>query len=195
MMNLKALSKLNELRLDKQKKVLLIIWCLGLIYLDTLFIMKPQLSFSAKLSSQIIKYKSDAARFKKDILDMRKIKNNPAQMNVKANGIRKIITESEVEDLLQDISDLANKLNVKILQMRPLKDDTAQIEKVPGLERFTPLTITLDTVCDYHQLGKFINSLETGDTYIKISEIKISNQQSEYFKQKASLIIKTYVKK
>ena len=195
MMNFKALSKLSEIRLDKQAKVLLVIWCVGIVYLDVFFIMKPQLSFSAKFSSQIIKYKSDAAKFEKDILEMRKIKNNPAQMNVKAKGIRKIMTESEVGDLLQNIADLANKLDVKILQMRPLKDNTVQTEKVPALEKFTSLTIILDIVCDYHQLGKFINSLETGDIYIKISEIKVSAQQGEYFKQKASLIIKTYVKK
>ena len=195
MINFKALSKLSELRMDNQKKVLLVIWCVAMVYLDVFFIMKPQLSFSAKFSSQIIKYKSDAAKFEKDILEMRKIKNNPAQMNVKAKGIRKIMTESEVGDLLQNIADLANKLDVKILQMRPLKDNTVQTEKVPALEKFTSLTIILDIVCDYHQLGKFINSLETGDIYIKISEIKVSAQQGEYFKQKASLIIKTYVKK
>ena len=181
--------------MDKQKKILLVIWCAGIVYLDASFVMKQQLVFSNKLSSQVIKYKSDTAKFEKDLLEMRKIKSNPAQMNVKTKGIRKIINESEVGDLLQNISDLANKLDIKILQMRPMKDGTAQPEKVPGLERFIPLTVTLDTVCDYHQLGKFINSLETGDIYIKISEIKISAQQSEYFKQKADLIIKTYVKK
>ena len=194
-MNFKALPKLSEIKLNQQAKVLLVIWCVGMVYLDVFFIMKSQLTFSVKLSSQIIKYKSDTAKFEKEILEMRKIKNNPAQMNIKTKGIRKIITEPEVGDLLQNISDLANKLDVKILQMRPLKDNVAQVEKVPGLERFAPLTITLDTVCDYHQLGKFINSLETGDIYIKISEIKILAQQGEYFKQKASLIIKTYVKK
>ena len=195
MMNFKALPKLSEIKLNQQAKVLLVIWCVGMVYLDATFIMKPQLSFSAKLSSQIAKYKSDTAKFEKDTLEMRKIKSNPAQMNVKAKGIRKIITEAEVGDLLQNISDLANKLDVKILQIRPVKDNVAIAEKVPGLERFAPLTIVLDTVSDYHQLGKFINSLETGDIYIKISEIKVFAQQGEYFKQKASLVIKTYVKK
>ena len=155
MMNFNALSKLSELRLDKQAKVLLVIWCVGMVYLDVFFIMKPQLTFSAKLSSQIIKYKSDTAKFEKEILEMRKIKNNPAQMNIKTKGIRKIITEPEVGDLLQNISDLANKLDVKILQMRPLKDNVAQVEKVPGFAvsfryssafayRSTPFSFVID---------------------------------------------------
>ncbi|MGA2775871.1 MAG: type 4a pilus biogenesis protein PilO [Candidatus Omnitrophota bacterium] len=195
MMNLKNLSKLNEIRLDKQKKILVVLFCLMLAYVDVSFVLKPQLTFLNKLSSQIGKYKADLAEFEKGILEMRKIKSNPALTKVKPQGMKKIIADSEIGNLLQDISDSANKLDVKILQMKPLKESSTAGDKVPGAEKFIPLTIMLDTVCDYHQLGKFINSLEAGDVYIKVAEIKISAQQADYFKQKANLVIKTYVKK
>ncbi|MFA5275362.1 MAG: type 4a pilus biogenesis protein PilO [Candidatus Omnitrophota bacterium] len=195
MINSKILSKLNEIHLDKQKKILVVIFCVILAYVDISFVLKPQLTFLNKLSSRIGKYKADLAGFEKDNLEMRKIKSNPALMKVKPQGMKKIIADSEIGGLLQDISDSANKLDVKILQMKPLKENAAAGDKVPGVEKFIPLTIILDTVCDYHQLGKFINTLEAGDIYIKVAEIKISAQSTDYFKQKASLIIKTYVKK
>jgi len=194
MIDLKSLSKLSDVKLDRNKKILIVLFCVILVYVDVNYVLKMQTASLKKISANLSKLKTDFDKFNKDTQEMNRIKGNPALMKAKPQGAKRIISDSDVSGLLQDIAGSANKSDIKILQIKPLKD-ISPADKVPGADKFSPLTITLDTICDYHQLGKFINALENGEIYMRVAEIRISTQQADYFKQRASLAIKTYVKK
>ena len=62
-------------------------------------------------------------------------------------------------------------------------------------DKFIPYLINLDLICDYHNLGKFINALENSKVFMEVQELKISTKLQDYIKQKINLAIRTYVAK
>ncbi len=184
---------LNNIQLDKQKKVLIVIFAVFIAYADTNYILKAQLAGLKSLTPQISSLENDLKNLNRDLENMRAAKGNPALEAGKAvNKPAKLITESRVSGLLQDISSAANKFDVKIIQIRPSRETGKSV--IPG-DKFTAILINLDLISDYHNLGKFINNLESSPVFMGVAELKISTRMPDYLKQKVSLVIRTYASK
>jgi Tfp pilus assembly protein PilO len=187
------MAKLQNVELDDKKLLAIALFATLFLYVDISFIMKPQISGLKSSSAKAAKIKKDMDDFNRDYAAMSKMPAQQAGERVAAN-LKRVIDESDVASLMQGISDVANKFDIKINQIRPNRDTGAK-DKVSGADKVVPLNIELDMVCDYHSLGKFINALEYGPNFIAVQEIKISQQPADYFKQKVSLVLRTYVKK
>jgi len=189
---------LASIHLDKQKKILIVIICVFFIYIETSFILKAQTSGINNSNPKITRLKNDLANLNRDLANMRASRASEGKQNLKNQKTiikpSKIISESQISGLLQDISIQANKLDIQIGQIRPSRE-TVNAKNVVGGNRFTPILISLDLTCDYHNLGKFINGLENSLVFLGVQELKISTQFSDYMKQKATLVLKTYVTK
>lgn len=184
---------LANIQLDKQKKILIIIFCALIVYVDTNYILKAQMAGLKSLTLQISRLEKDLKNLNRDLENMRTAKGNPALGAPNAvNRPSKIVTESQISGLLQDISSAANKFDVKITQIRPSRETGKSV--IPG-DKFTAILINLDLICDYHNLGKFINDLENSPVFMEVAELKISAQVPDYLKQKISLVIRTYASK
>lgn len=184
---------LANIQLDKQKKILIIIFCAFIIYADMNYILKAQIGGLKSLDPKITLLEKDLKNLNRDLENMRASKGKPALETHKAvNRPVKIITESQISGLLQDISSAANKFDVKIIQVRPSRETGKSV--IPG-DKLTPILINLDLICDYHNLGKFINNLENSPVFMGVAELKISARVPDYLKQKVSLVIRTYVSK
>lgn len=167
---------------------LIILASFMVIYLDFALLMKLQLTGIKTLGPNISKLKKDLAALERDLTSIQDLKNK--QIEGKENappGAKKIISDEYTASLLQEVSTLANNNEVRIVQMKPAKE--------PQGAKFTPLSITLDLVCDYHRLGKFINDLENAEIFIAVQNIKIAPQPADILKQKVNLVLMTYVKK
>jgi len=195
---IKNIKMLNEVEVDSKKLLLIFIVTIGLVYVDFSYILKAQLSGVASKSSQIVKLKSDLSNLERDLLIMKDTKAKQAQvMKGPLPKVKRIISESQVSDLLQNISELANSNDVRILQIKPTRQQKASATDTkfdPGVN-FSVLYIYMDLSGGYHQLGKFINDLENAQEFVIVQEIKIDSQKDNYMKQRASLTLKTYVKK
>lgn len=187
----------KKLESDKKMTLLIIPVCLILLYLDFTFVMKPQLSGIKTLTPKIIKLKKDLSGIEKDLLRMQDLKNKQIEGKLKQfSGAPKIISEEYIALLLQEVSDLANKNAVRIVQMKPEKAAQSQKqEKVSPPAKITPLLINLELLCDYHHLGGFLNDLENAQSFIAVQNIKITSQAADFFRQKVNLVLRTYVKK
>ncbi|MFA5093247.1 MAG: type 4a pilus biogenesis protein PilO [Candidatus Omnitrophota bacterium] len=184
---------LNDIQLDQQKKILIVIFAVLIIYVDSSYILKPQMAGLNSLNPKIARLERDLKNLNRDLDNMRNNKNKPNQdANKIVNRSSKIIAESQISGLLQDISTQANKFDVKIIQIRPARDMTKTA--VIG-DKLIPVLINLDLICDYHSLGKFINSLENDLVFMGVFDFKISTQVPDYIKQKVTLVIRTYVSK
>jgi len=186
---------LANIKLDKQKKILIAIICVIIVYVDTTYILKAHQAGLKSTDAKILKLKNDLLNLDRDAANMRAAKAKQSlgiqEGNVKST---KIISENQISGLLQDISNQANKFDIKIDQIRPSRQDQDAKSAVAS-DKVSVLLINLDLICDYHSLGKFINSLENYLVYMAVSELKISNQLADYMKQKVNLVLKTYVAK
>lgn len=184
---------LANIQLDKQKKILIAICCIFIVYVEFNYILKSQIDSLSSLKPKIIKLENDLKDLNRDLETMRGSKNTPGAPEQKpVLKSSRILSEGQISGLLEDISNEAKKLDIRINQIRPGRE--AQGTAAPT-DKLAPVLINLDLICDYHNLGKFINRLESSDVFMGVQEIKISAQLPDYLKQKVTLIIKTYVAK
>ena len=190
------LNKLNALKLDNKKIFLIALACLLMLYLDFAFMMKLQLQGIRTLTPKIIKLKRDVDNLAKDLSWMQDLerKASKAQKQIVALKTKEIISEDKLLLLLQEVSDLANKNRVKLMQINTSKDTKVQEEVIAG-ERLLPIIITLDLTCGYHFLGSFINALENAGHFIDLQDMKIVRDPHNYLLQNVNLVLRTYVKK
>ena len=183
---------LGKLRQGDKKIIAALLALLVLAaYLDFAFILKNQVRSVQGLGPKIAKLNKDLDSLKRDLAKMKEIQARepePEAQDTATEG-KRLLTQDEIPYILEVISGAAAKNSVKILQMKPLQEKRAPADKL------TPLLISADLICGYHQLGKFINNLENSPFFFAVQGIKISPQAQDILNQKVSLALKTYVKK
>ncbi len=190
------MNPLNKLELDNKKIYLIISVFVILIYIDFTFVIGRQLQNIKNIQPKITKLRQDLNTLNKDLAKIQELKNKQVGTNQKSTPkVKKIISDAEILSLLQNISQIANKDGVQIMQIKSSKEVQVKQDKPIALDKFTPIFITLDLLTDYHHFGKFVNDLENSQTFIAVQSFKINSQQSNYIKQKISLVLKTYVTK
>ncbi len=178
--------------LDNKKVFLIILACL-IIFLDFTFLLKNQLLSLKGLKPQVLKLKADLDTLSVNLNKMQELKDKRVGAKHEAAlSVKKIIYEEQLTLLLQNISDTANRSDVRILQIKPSKGLPG---KDSGMAKFTPLLISLDLLCDYHSLGRFINALENTQVFIAVQSIRIAPQQKDYLKERVNLVLRTYINK
>ncbi len=183
-----------NIQLDKQKKILIIIFVVLFTYVDLNYVLKAQTNGLKSADTKIARLNSDLTKLNKDLASMR-LANTSAASKAEKTSLKssKLLAENQISGLLQDIASSANKFNVKIFQIRPNREVQANTNSAPGQDKLTGYLINLDLICDYHNLGRFINALENSLVYMGIQELKIVTQLPDYMKQKVTLVVKTYV--
>ncbi len=100
--------------------------------------------------------------------------------------------------LLNEVSNMAAKEKIEVSSIKPGSPE----DRGP----YTKLYVTLDTISDYHQLGKFIASVESSGKFLRVEDIKVKRldlgedfkeEESDFsaFDASASIIISTFVLK
>jgi len=196
-----VLTKIKSYKLDKSDKKKIILIAAGvllMLYIDFAFIMKSQFRYIKGVTPKIVQLKTDIDNLSKDLARMQGLQGRQAKMK-QERGPRgkKIISQDEIPLLLQFISNIANKYNIRIMQIRPSKDvaKTKEDKAQSASLKFGPVSITLVLSCDYHRLGQFINDLENAEYLFSVEEIRISPGSADYLNQNVNLVLRTYVKK
>lgn len=180
--------------LDNKKIVSIILISLAIVYLDYSLVIKLQSRSIKTINVKITKLKKDIDALAKDLASLEDIKRKEGKQGL-APMTKKAISEDELTALLQDISNMANKHNVTLIQIKPSKELKAKEEKTPSQGKFNPVLITLDVSCDYHRLGGFVNDLENAKQFMAVWDTKIKSDPRDYLRQNVNLVLKTYVKK
>ncbi len=158
--------------------------------------MKLQLQGIRTLTPKIIELKKEINNVVKDLSRLQDLERKAGKdkTQMAAPKLKEVIREDKTLLLLQEISNLANKNKVKIMQINTSKDAKIQEEVIAG-ERLSPIIITLDLICDYHSLGSFINALENTRYFIELQDMKITRDSHNYILENVNLILKTYARK
>ena len=181
------LEKAQRLELDNKKIILVGLIAVIVLYLDFSFIISPQIQGIKRTGSKIAKLKQDINNLSSMAPGLKTAQAKAQESAVGKDKI--IISENQVAPLLQKISDMANKDNVKIMQIKPGKESKAKDSSL------ATLLINLDLVCGYHNLGLFINDIENGLELMAIEGVRIESDPVNYLQQRVNLTVKTYVKK
>ncbi len=187
---------LTNIQLNKQKKILIVIFFVLIAYVDISYILKAQRAGLRRLDPKIARLKTDLADFNRGLENMRSFKTKPSAPGQKQVARSfKILPDSRISELLQEISITANKFDIKITQMRPSRQTQKEKLVVGQQAKPTLMLINLGLAADYHNLGRFIQACENSPVFMEVQEFKIETQLPDYMKQKVTLVLKTYVTK
>ncbi len=196
--NPRIVSLRDKLQVDDKKlSVIIVIFLASLVFADFRFLIKWQFEALKKTEPKILRLKMDLDGLGKGLSMMKQVKQSgvPKQASLAA-GAKKLISEAEIHSLYQDISEIANKNNVKIVLIRPSRESNVSKEEKDAMAgKLTPLSLALDIVCDYQNLISFIGDLESFQTLLVVQNIRIAPQQEDSLRQKVDLVLKTYLEK
>lgn len=182
------IKQIQELKLDKQKIILIIAVTLVLAYLDFSFIIRMQSGSLKQLNQKISKVKNDIDKTKRELIRMQQLEGGPEKAKV---FTKEFITEEGIPMLLSEISNIANKDKIKITQIEPLKNPD-RITDLGVAANLLPVAIDLEITGGYHQLGAFLSDLENSAKFIAVNQISIISQGDDYNIQRISLRLITY---
>lgn len=170
--------------------------CVIILCIDFFIIIKLQFGSSMELRTKIIKLKTSITNLTKDLplMQNQQEKRSKTKEDISSKN-KEFISEGQLSSLMEEISDIAVKNKVKIMQIKPSKEQVLLKEEKNALtEKFTPLYLTLDLISGYHNLGSFIGDIENGKTFISVQNMRILPDKNDYLLENISLVLKTYVK-
>lgn len=190
-------DQLNNMQLNKKKLFLFALVGAIIIYLDLSMVMKSQLGAIKSRNSKIKELKVNFDSFERDMKKMQEAKSKEQSGLKDLKKGKRTLSHDSLVALLQGISGLANKNNVKLLKATP-SEEKPLVPNAPAPAAsimFAPVIIRLELVSDYHSLGSFINEVESDQILVLVQELSITSEKQDPMKQRINLVLKTYVKK
>ena len=169
----KVLAKLQDM--DPKNWYYIFGFILILIFMaDYFLLLKPQLGTLAKINPEI-KILSDNLKSTKN--DIARITQYKDQVKEAKDGLDKlrlqVRTKHEVPFIIEKISRLAHKNDVKIDQIMP--NPLEEKVLLQDTERaYYDLPIIIEARSGHHDFGRFINELEKDETFFKIDEFTVA---------------------
>lgn len=184
---------------EQQKKIILVsLISLVILYVDFSFILKTQINSLSSVSNSVRQARSGIIQYKKDALDLKRLEADYNSLKDRSAQIEsKIIPDSDIPVLLDDISQKANLVGIKIMQMKPIREKMEEDKNMKGSNttaKFFSLPIQLDISSGYHQLGAFLSSLED-NPLLGVNGVKIRFDENYPLRHRVELSLKAYVTK
>lgn len=189
------IRRLQELKLDNKKILLIAFICLAIFYLDFNYLIRLQLKGIKTLAPRVARLKKDIGELTKDLSRFKAMESRGVPKGTaSASSLKQIVHEEKLLILLQEVSDLANRTGVRIIQINTTADTRVKEETIAG-ERLLPVNIKLSLLCDYHSLVNFTGGLGGAGYFIDIEDMKITRNDRDYLLQNVSLTLKTYARR
>ncbi|MCX5687145.1 MAG: type 4a pilus biogenesis protein PilO [Candidatus Omnitrophica bacterium] len=87
---------------------------------------------------------------------------------------KRLPSQDQISSLLEDFSNVAESSGVNILKIKPLEESVPVSKQKVVSNSYTEFPILIEARAGYHQLGVFVNKLETMDRFIKIIDMDVS---------------------
>lgn len=177
-MKLQIPEKITTVFANLDEKNRYYVFCGILVFvflLDYLLLMRPQLGTLAKLNPEVNILAEDIHKAKTEIKNIDIYKNQIEQTKVKVDEAnRKVMPRTEVPVVLETISRIANKTDIKIDQIMP--KPTEQKMLLDKKERkYYSLPILVEGRGGYHNFGQFLFELETQGLFLRIGSFTIAS--------------------
>jgi len=178
---------------DKKTQVMILAGLLGvlavLIYVS--FILKPQVFRVIEAVSGAGSISADLKDAEKDIANIPAFEKNIGACREKVDRYEKMLpAEQEIPSLLENLSSMAKISNIKIVGIMPVavKEDKSKKPQV-----YQEIPILINAKSGYHELGKFLSSMENSDRFMKVADIQIKYNVQSPKKHDVEILVLTYI--
>jgi len=177
---------------DKKTQVFILIGLVSvlavIIYFS--FILMPQVDRVFEAVGQASKIGADLKEAQYNISNIPKFKASIAAYEEKIDRYEKMLpTEQEIPALLENLSGMAKNSNIKIVGIMPV---ITKEDKTKKAAIYQEKPILINAKSGYHELGKFLSSMENADRFMKVSDIQIKAGVQSSKRHDVELTVLTY---
>ncbi len=169
-------SKLEEL--DEKQRYYIFGGILVFIFLINFFVlMQPQLNSLSKINPEIKTLKTDLKNVNNNLARLAQYRKEVDNLRINMDEVNeKVRKRGEVPIILEKISVIAEKNNIKINQIVP-NPESEEVILENNERRYFDLPVTIKAKGNYHDFGRFINDIENNnEAFIKIGTFTIQNK-------------------
>ena len=155
---------------------------LGIFMLDYVFLMRPQFAALSKINPEIKIVSDQINKAKDDMAKLDSYRKDLQNMSSKFSEVKvSVRSKDEVPIILEHIAYIASETGVVIDQIMP---DSLEQELLTenNQTKYFDLPIYLEARCGYHNLGRFLNRLDTEDISLRVGEFTVvaTNDQRQH---------------
>lgn len=180
----------------EQRKVLIIAISITILLVaDISFILLPLINKTFDLSSRVSSTRKNIDNLNQQISTIDETREKLSRLKESYRKyVKRFSREEEIPQLLETLSKIAAESEVAILAVRPAATQLdKQDKKLANIFREVPIEIR--AMGGYHQLGSFINKLETLDRFLKVTDISITQNINTPRNHSLRLLVATYILK
>ena len=170
----------------------------GILWMYLTYIVGPLMREAGELGRQVRTAREELKLLQTATANESALKTQHQQLQETVASLRKLLpAEEELPKVIELISDMAGQSQVKIqtiFPQRPLAETSAATQKdaaPPPPLVYRDVLIQIDALAGFHQLGTFLSLVETGDTPMQVSSLKISSDPKDRRLQ-VKLLVQSY---
>lgn len=175
-------------RTEREKQLIFGFLIVLVLVLDYALLLQPALKTFSEAFPKIGPLKQEVKDLVEDAKSKDEIRRRWEQAKrLLAQRGSTFIAPDETPALLENLSQQAQHSGVKIVSLQP-SDNL----KAGGRSSYAPLPISIKAIAGTHEIGSFLSNLETGATFFRVKELKISPNPADEKKHVVELSMETY---
>ena len=185
---LERLNAFLETREEKQKNAIVGAFFIAVLLADFFLLVQPVIQVFTGTIPELAVQKQRLSDLQEDIKNVDGIEKQWEDTRQKLAATEKqFIPKEEIPSLLESLSKLAQESKVRIVTLKPLEpaDAGSDLLRIP---------IYMSAVAGTHDLGRFLSLLEGGDTFFKVTDLRIAANALDDYRHTIELSIEAYAK-
>ncbi len=182
-----------------QQRQLLLILSLGLIgaWAYGRIALFPQLRQLSSIGQQIQTSRQELRTLQQVVANEQRVREQHEQVEKTVTSLRSLLpSERDLSSVIEYLSNLAVKAHLKIETISPQLAE----EPGPGLPDkrsedhtvYRVIPIQIDARAGYHEIGTFLNLVETGSIPIEVGSLRIVEDEQEFRRHQMTLVLHAF---
>lgn len=186
------------MKLPKGKREIIILSILiGVIILVGYFyfFLKPRMRALGQLLPKVASLRQDVELARSDIANIDNFKTEISSLRNELGRYEASLPgKKDIAPILDHLSKIASQTGVKIVGIGELKEVKGKVPELKGVQQtYSEVLIGIDLKSGYHQLGSFINKVESSARLMKLRDIEIKADPRNPGEHKVKLILSAFV--
>ena len=178
-------------RTPREKKMLALLTVSFFVVVDAWGVIFPVIQSANRVWPELFALKQEIRLIKEDRENKASIEKDWNSARGKMENLEKsFLLEGQTPALLENLSQQAQKAGFKIISLKPMGEPSVES---PGATAHIPIVI--EALAGTHELGFFLERLESGATFFRINDLKITAAEGENRRHFVKLSIEALGKK
>lgn len=178
-------------RSTREKNMILVLLFLAILFVDYSLFIRPVQGFYATTMPKLAEVKRELKTLKEDRKNKEAIQSGWEKAKASlAEQEKKFIDWDEISFLIQRLSEMAASSGIKVVGIQP-----SDIQHSAGAKGgYVAISVELSAFSGTHELGRFLEKIETGGLFLKVVQIEIRENPADYRRHSVRLKIQSFRK-